>query len=43
MLEAKSKDSALLKLSEELKELTGIERISDGEFILHESGILALT
>lgn len=32
MLEAKSKDSALLKLSEELKEIGGIRSISNSEF-----------
>lgn len=32
MLEAKNKDSALLKLSEELQELSYAERVSEGEF-----------
>lgn len=32
MLEAKSKDAALLKLSGELKELTGVKQINEGEF-----------
>lgn len=32
MLEAKNKDNALLKLSEELKNLPGIEKINNGKF-----------
>ena len=32
MLEAKNKDSALLKLSEDLKSVTGLKRISNGKF-----------
>lgn len=42
MLEAKSKDSALLKLSEQLGEFPGIQRINEAEFVLDESGILAV-
>ena len=34
MLEAKNKDSALLNLSRELKDLSGIERMNEGTFIL---------
>jgi UV DNA damage endonuclease len=34
MLEAKAKDAALLKLSDELVEMKGIKRISEGEFII---------
>lgn len=37
MLEAKSKDAALLKLSDELAETAGIKRICKGEFALNES------
>lgn len=32
MLEVKNKDSALLKLSDELKEVDGLERVNEGEF-----------
>jgi UV DNA damage endonuclease len=36
MLETKNKDSALLKLSEELEGVIGIKRINEGEFIMEE-------